>query len=51
MTHKKKSKPVASMSGSMAKATMGMGKGMSGMMSMPAGKGNKAYCPKISKLD
>ena len=34
-------KPVSSGSSSPAKATKGMGKGMSGMMSMPGGKGKQ----------
>ena len=34
-------KPVGSVSGSMKKASSKMGKGMSGMMSMPGGKGKQ----------
>ena len=32
------------------KASKSMGKGQSGIMKTPGGKGNKSYCPKIEKI-
>ncbi len=48
----KKGKTVSSSMMGIEKASKSMGKGMSGMMSMPAGRGKMGMkdCPKVSKI-